>query len=86
MFKICEKHKKLLPAKKFFAFKKAPFRYYRYSVYNRYILVRLWVKVFVSQRWLQPSIIVHTLSFSVNLMRVTLEHFTTNFWSYLQSQ
>ena len=51
--------------------------------WNKSILVRLWVKVVVSQRWVQAEIIVHTLYFSFNLILVTLGHFKWHFLALL---
>ena len=43
-----------------FDFKKTPFRYYVLCC-NKCLTVRLWVKVFVSQGWVQAEITVQTL-------------------------
>ena len=50
---------------KFFDFKKTSL--WIFSC-NKCILVRLWVKLFVSKGWIQTEITVHTLYFSVNLI------------------
>ena len=50
---------------KFFDFKKTAL--WIFSC-NKCILVRLWVKLFVSKGWIQTEIAVHTLYFSVNLI------------------
>ena len=69
---------------KLFDFKKTSFRYCGFSViYIKCILVRLWVKVFVSQGWVEAEI---TINYNSVLTSQTLEHYLNGTFGLCQSQ
>ena len=65
---------------KFFDLKKTPFRYYWFSVsVNVFLWDRPWVKVFVSQVWIQVQITEK--KYNSVVISETLGHFKLHFWS-----